>query len=55
MTCEEGEDAAATVILEFAGGPRVRLEVECVDCQLTDLGTPWPARSRPGHEPEAAR
>jgi len=55
MTCEEGEDAAATVTLVFAGGPRVRLEVECVDCHLADLGSPWPVRSRPRHGPEGAR
>jgi hypothetical protein len=49
LTCDQGEDAAATVTLVFAGGPRVCLEVECVDCHLVDLGPPWQARSRPEH------
>ncbi len=49
LTCDEGEDGAATVTLVFAGGPRVRLEVECVACHLADLGPPWQARKRPEH------
>jgi len=45
----EGEDAAATIVLTFAGGPQVRLDVECVDVRLEDLGDPWPVRRRPAH------
>ena len=44
-----GEDGAARVELRFAGGGTVRLEVECIDCYLTDLGRPWLALRRPGH------
>ncbi len=46
---EPGEDGAATIALEFAGGVAVRLDVECIDCNLADLGAPWQALARPGH------
>ena len=49
ITCEQGENGAAAVTLVFAGEARVRLEVECIDCTLVDLGTPWPARRKPEH------
>ena len=48
-------DAAApagTVELVFAGGGTMRLEVECIDATLSDLGAPYPARARPSHEDE---
>jgi hypothetical protein len=46
---EPGEDGAATIAIEFAGGAAVRLEVECIDGNLADLGAPWEALARPGH------
>jgi hypothetical protein len=48
-------DAAApagAVELVFAGGGTMRLEVECIDATLSDLGEPYPARARPSHEDE---
>ena len=36
--------------LDFAGGPSVRLETECVDLLLEDLAGPWGARVTPRHE-----
>lgn len=44
-----GEDAAATIILVFAGGGSIRLDVECIDCHLTDVSEPWPTQCRPCH------
>lgn len=38
--------------LTFAGGGTMRLDVECVEVAMADLGTPWPARARPDHEGE---
>ena len=49
IACEQGEGSAATVTLVFAGGAQVRLEVECIDCTLGDMGAPWRARLRPRH------
>ena len=50
IRCEPGADATATVILDFAGGGAIRLEVECIDCYLSDLGRSWQALRRPTHE-----
>lgn len=41
---------AGTVTLQFAGGAAVRLEVECIEAQMHDLGAAWAARGRPDHE-----
>jgi hypothetical protein len=35
--CEPGPDAAATVVLAFAGGASIRLDVECIEAYLADL------------------
>ena len=43
------EGAAPSLILDFAGGSSVRLEVERIMCHLDDLGEPWPTRWRPKH------
>jgi len=40
--------------LVFAAGGRIRLEVECIDCVLTDMDEPWTTRARPDHKLEAA-
>jgi hypothetical protein len=38
-----------TVTLIFSGGAALRLEVECLECELTDLGPTWDAKARPEH------
>lgn len=43
----DAEDAA--LILAFAAGPTLRVEAECVDLILEDLGAPWPAAREPAH------
>jgi hypothetical protein len=45
----EGEGETASLILNFAGGSSVRLEVQQILCHLDDLGEPWPTRWRPKH------
>ena len=43
-------DAPAGVIdLVFSGGAAVRLEVECLEGQLRDLGPRWQTTRQPGH------
>ena len=49
IACDPGEEGAATLTLVFAGGAAIRLEVECIDGHLEDLGEPWPAKHKPGH------
>ncbi|HWE74712.1 MAG TPA: DUF2948 family protein [Stellaceae bacterium] len=44
-----GEGEQASLILDFAGGSSVRLEVQQILCHLDDLGEPWPTRWRPKH------
>jgi hypothetical protein len=50
ILADPGEDGAATLTLVFAGGGAVRLEVECVDAQMQDIGQPWPVRRAPQHK-----
>ncbi|MEN0087941.1 MAG: DUF2948 family protein [Pseudomonadota bacterium] len=44
-----GEDPSGTVELMFAGDASVRLNVECVEAMLTDMGGAWAAVARPSH------
>lgn len=50
ISCDPEADGAAALTLVFAGNAAVRLEVECIDAHLADLGVPWPARRRPDHD-----
>ena len=36
--------------LVFSGGAAVRLEVECIEVRMKDLGPVWEAATRPGHD-----
>lgn len=49
LACETQEDGAARIDLVFADDRAIRLEVECIDAWLRDLGPSWPARRRPAH------
>jgi hypothetical protein len=40
---------AGHVTLTFSGGAAVRLEVECIEVELADLGPTWTTARRPGH------
>lgn len=40
---------AGAVTLQFAGGAAIRLEVECIEAELRDLGAAWATRSTPDH------
>jgi hypothetical protein len=47
---EPGETPAGHVHLEFAGGGCIRLDVECIEMSLTDLGAAWATASVPAHQ-----
>jgi hypothetical protein len=47
------DDPAGTIELLFSGGGIIRLEVECIDAGLQDVGGEWAARGRPEHETES--
>lgn len=41
---------SGTVTLTFSGGAGVRLEVECIEAEMSDLGAAWQTRARPQHD-----
>ncbi|MFL5259956.1 MAG: DUF2948 family protein [Hyphomicrobiales bacterium] len=47
---EQGEPPSGAVVLTFAGGGTIRLEVECIEAQLDDLGPAWETARAPSHE-----
>jgi hypothetical protein len=49
VTFEGGEAPSGAVTLVFSGGFAIRLDVECIEAQLKDLGPQWEAASRPVH------
>ena len=51
---DEADTPGGTVTLIFSGGAALRLEVECLECELADLGPTWDARGRPVHQVDAA-
>ena len=50
---EPTEAPGGRVILMFAGGGDLRIDVECLDAVLTDLSDRWPARMAPTHLDDA--
>ncbi|WP_127144847.1 DUF2948 family protein [Pelagibacterium montanilacus] len=50
ISFEVTAEPAGEVLLAFAGGGTVRLEVECLEARLRDLGGAWAARGEPRHE-----
>ena len=54
MTFEPAEAPGGSVLLAFSGGASVRLDVECVETLLRDLGQRWKTRRAPTHADEPA-
>lgn len=46
---DPGEAPAGVVTLTFSGGAAIRLDVECVEAELSDQGAAWATRSLPTH------
>ena len=51
---DERDKPAGTVKLTFSGGAALRLEVECLECALVDLGPVWTTTCCPQHLDDAA-
>jgi hypothetical protein len=49
VTFAELDAPAGEVLLSFAEGATIRLTVECLECQLSDLGPAWAAVAVPSH------
>ena len=47
---EPGDDGAGAIMLDFAGGGAVRLEVESVNAYLANISEPWRTRAKPEHK-----
>ena len=50
ITFEPGEAPGGHVVLSFAGGGDLRVEVECIDAALADVTAPWPTPRAPRHD-----
>lgn len=46
---EQGTAPSGQVTLAFSGGAAIRLDVECIEAELRDLGAAWTAKGRPKH------
>ena len=60
VSFEETDQPAGVVTLLFSGGAALRLEVECLEAELTDLGPIWvteccPAHAMDGQAPEVSQ
>jgi len=49
LTFAPAEAPQGTITLTFAGGGAVRLEVECIEAALADLGAAWSTGNKPKH------
>lgn len=49
---EPAEPPGGFVTLTFSGDASIRLQVECIEAELRDLGPEWRTRSKPNHPVE---
>ena len=49
VTFAELDAPAGEVLLSFAEGATIRLSVECLEAQMSDLGPAWAAVAVPSH------
>lgn len=52
ITFEPTDAPSGAATLHFSDGAAIRLETECIESQLKDLGPIWEAESRPVHDIE---
>lgn len=53
MTFTPGDAPSGHVEILFSGNGTIRLEVECIEVRMRDLGPVWEAAKRPGHDDAA--
>jgi hypothetical protein len=51
---QPGDAPGGVVVLTFAGGAALRLEVECLEAEIADLGPAWATKLCPAHAVEQA-
>jgi hypothetical protein len=52
MSFEETDSPSGIVELAFAGGASIRIDVECIEAKLADLGPVWACNCCPEHAVE---
>jgi len=52
VSFEETDQPAGVITLMFSGGAALRLEVECLEAELADLGPSWVTECCPAHAVE---
>jgi hypothetical protein len=55
VSFEPSAPPGGTVVLAFSGGAEIRLDVECIEITLADIGPAWSASSCPAHPDDAAK
>jgi hypothetical protein len=50
FTPKGDDDPAGTIELVLAGDGAIKLEVECIDAEMTDVSGEWAALDRPSHQ-----
>jgi hypothetical protein len=50
VTFDETDGPAGQVTLTFSGGAAIRLDVECLEAQVQDLGPRWTCKACPNHD-----
>lgn len=50
VTFTPSEEPSGQIVLDFAGGATLMLEVECIEAQLADLGAAWSTPNKPSHD-----
>lgn len=54
VSFDESDAPGGRVILTFSGGAALRLEVECLEAELVDLGPAWVTEACPCHAVDTA-
>ena len=49
ISFEEKDPPSGDIVLTFSGGGAIRLEVECIEARLRDLGPAWGTARQPQH------
>jgi hypothetical protein len=50
MTWTEADAPAGELLLTFSGGGALKLQAECIEAQLKDLGGMWETAHQPAHD-----
>lgn len=50
ITFTPGDPPSGQIEILFSGNATIRLDVECVEVRMRDLGPVWEASARPGHD-----